>query len=76
MKMTTATASLEIVSTGTIAEKFDVPVHVVRKVLDRIGLGQKIGRYRVVAIDDLDRVELALRAAGALKRPGTATETD
>lgn len=65
--MTTATAALEIVSTGDIAARFGVPVHAVRNILDRIGLGQKIGRYRVVAAEDLGTVEVALRAAGYLR---------
>ena len=68
--MSTATAALEIVSTGDIAERYGVDIQAVRRVLDRIDLGQKIGRYRVVAEADLDTVEVALRAAGYLKPSG------
>lgn len=62
--MTTATADLDLLSTGEIAEMYGVDPQVVRKVLDRIGLGKRIGRYRVVAAEDVGQVELALRAAG------------
>jgi hypothetical protein len=65
--MTTATGALELVSTGDIGKRFGVPSYVVRKVLDRIDLGQKIGRYRCVAEEDVPIVETALRAAGYLK---------
>lgn len=70
--MTTATAGLSIVSTGDISERFGVDGQQVRRVLDRLGIGQKIGRYRVVAEADMDTVELALIAAGFLARPEPA----
>jgi hypothetical protein len=62
--MCNATATLDVRTTGDIADQYGVPEGVVRDVLDRTGLACRIGRYRIVHADDLPLVEVALRARG------------
>jgi hypothetical protein len=62
--MGNATATLDVRTTGDIAEMYGAPEGVVRDILDRTGLARRIGRYRIVHADDLPLVEVALRARG------------
>jgi hypothetical protein len=63
------TAELTILTTGDISRMTGVPAPIVRKILDRVDLGQLVGRYRMISGDDLDRALLALRAAGYDPKP-------
>jgi hypothetical protein len=46
-----------------IADQFGVPVSTVGLVIDRLGLGHRFNRSRVVYAEDLDNPSPALRAA-------------
>lgn len=57
----------EIFSTYELARRHRVSPHCVRQVIDRLGLGRRLGTTRVIEADELDTVEMGLRAAGYLK---------
>jgi DNA-binding LacI/PurR family transcriptional regulator len=73
--MPCATESLDVLSTGDIARRFGVPTYAVRRVLDRLGIGRMVGRYKAVSAEDAELVGMALKAAGYHpKQIGGATE--
>jgi hypothetical protein len=56
---------------GPVGRLYGCPTWQIRRLFER-GLlppAPRIGAYRVVAVEDLPRVEQALRAAGYLKSP-------
>jgi hypothetical protein len=56
-----------IVSTRDISRRYGVPLPTVVKVVDRLGIADRIGRNRVIMREDVQRVEDGLRGAGLLK---------
>jgi hypothetical protein len=56
-----------IVSTRDISRRYGVPLPAVVKVVDRLGIADRIGRNRVIMRDDVQRVEDGLRGAGLLR---------
>jgi hypothetical protein len=56
----------DLFSSRDVADRWGVPLHRAVKVIDRLGLGRRIGRNRAVRVEDLDKIELGLRAAGYL----------
>jgi hypothetical protein len=55
-----------LLSTRDIAKRYGVPLQRVVRVVDRLELGQRVGRNRVIRSEHLEHVELGLRAAGFL----------
>jgi hypothetical protein len=58
-----------LLSTRDVATRYNVPLANVVKVVDRLGIGQRVARNRVVRGEDLGPIETGLIAAGYLKRP-------
>lgn len=55
-------------SVGDLARAHGVSEHCVRRVFDRLSLGQRVGRNRVITSNELPQIEIGLRAAGYLAR--------
>jgi hypothetical protein len=51
-------------STLEVAELYGISPWTVRRVIDRLGLGRRVGRNRVVFADDLPKLEIAFRTLG------------
>jgi hypothetical protein len=51
-------------TTQETATRYGVKIWVVRKLFDRLGIGHRFGRYRVVAEADLPTLEIGLRTLG------------
>jgi hypothetical protein len=56
----------DILSTRNIADRFGVPLSSVVRAVERLGLGQRVGRNRAVKLADLPQIETALKAMGYL----------
>jgi hypothetical protein len=61
----------EQLTLGAVAAHFGCRPWQVRRLYERgiLAPARRIGRYRVVASDELPQIETALRAAGYLPRP-------
>ena len=59
---------MKILSTGDVAERLGVSLHLVAAFSKRLGLGQLLGRNRALTESDVPRLRDALIAAGHLKR--------
>jgi hypothetical protein len=57
---------------GAVARRYGIPPWMVRRVYERGLLPEppRVGAYRVVPVDDLPRLEAALRGAGYLPPAG------
>jgi hypothetical protein len=62
-----STFSREVFDTTHVAHRFGVSRDCVVAVVDRLSLGHRIGRNRAILAEDLEQIELGLRAAGYLK---------
>jgi hypothetical protein len=60
-------------TTHEAATRYGVKIWVVRKLVDRLGIGRRFGRYRVVAEADLPTLEIGLRTLG-YRIPAAAAE--
>jgi hypothetical protein len=57
----------ELVTTGTVAEAIGLPQWQARRLIDDLGLGQRVGQYRTVRRSELPRIARAARQRGYLK---------
>jgi hypothetical protein len=61
-----------------ISDRFKVPIETTRRIIDRLGLGRRIGQSRAVFAADLPSLEIAFRTLGYLvpdpPQPVTAPE--
>jgi hypothetical protein len=64
-----ATKADALFSTRDVADRYNVPLANVVKIVDRLGVGQRVARNRIVRGEDLGPIETGLIAAGYLKRP-------
>jgi hypothetical protein len=48
-----------------LAERYHVPAWTIRLLIDRLGLGRRLGRWRIITTSaDLDKLEAGLQALG------------
>lgn len=57
----------DLLTPPTAAAVLGAPVWAVRRAVDRLGLGRKVGAYRILSRADVERVR------GELERKGTLT---
>jgi hypothetical protein len=61
-------------STQEIADLFEVPIETTRRIIDRLGLGRRIGQNRAVFAADLPTLEIAFRTLGYLVPKGDSLQ--
>lgn len=62
-----ATATCDPMTTADIADRFGVSGHVARVVCDRLELGYRIRRYRVIPAEHLPEIRAALIGGGYIR---------
>jgi hypothetical protein len=62
-----ATAKAGILSSKAVADRFGVALPQAVKIIDRLGLGHRVGRHRAILTEDLPKIEDGLIAAGYLR---------
>jgi hypothetical protein len=58
-----------VVSTRDISNEYGAPIATVAAIVDRLGIAEKVGRCRVVMVEDVGRVVDALKGGGYSMRP-------
>lgn len=58
----------KLYSTRDVSRAVGVPLASVVRVADRLGLGRRVGRNRILTGEEVERVEIGLRAAGVMQR--------
>jgi hypothetical protein len=63
---TLSVGSSDALTVGELAEHFGVSRHLARVMSDRLGASRRIGHFRIIPVDQLDRIEAALIGGGHL----------
>jgi hypothetical protein len=53
-----------MVSTGDLSRRWRVPQPVIVKIIDRLGIGHRVGQVRAVLTSDIHLIDTGLRAMG------------
>jgi hypothetical protein len=60
-----------VLTAQNLAQLYQVPASTIRKLIDRIGLGTRLGHWRIVLPTELERLEAGLQALGYKIPPAT-----